>query len=373
MTNEQELLSSLDSILWQPSAEEKALAEALPTEFRIDVPHFVSERMHWSGPAYAQMHFKFYGRRVPSQAEIAADLGIVDWQFMNHESLEEDLLRFMAKRNFVPAIYFPAMKLRPHFEKAEEMGDFMYRNIEAISARDWNFVKALLVTQNAPVFLRIHFTTDDYPMPEEMAQRLDSVGHGVVAVGYNKFGFIINDSWDCERWGGSRGGKDMLLTYDELIGPNMLVNSTLDYMATFAPLRAMFRAPHQIPFPEKEIDLEVTVSTSGLRSIQGDHYALARLQGILRVHPNFSVVEPVCRTDGTLSPGETGTLRWRLNTGRLIGSFPVSAIVQASLNLPCRPWERNNRSDETVTICAEAKIRIDVKDPHWFAFYGKLE
>lgn len=373
MKSEKTILENLSSYLWQPNKEEEEIVNNLPEEFKIDVPYYVAEKMHWSGPACGQMFFEFHGRPVPSQEEIAEEMGIQTWKHMNHESLEEDFIRFMAKRNFVPGIYFPALKLRPHFEISEEMGDFMYKNAEDIAGYDWSFFKAMLVKDKSPVFIRIHFTTDDYNMSEEMAEILDNVGHGVMIVGYNTEGFIIHDPWNKDKWGGNKGGANTLLTYEQMMGPNLPVNSTKDFMLTLNPLKACFRIPNHIPFPEKDIEITLKVKNCGLNGIQGDYYKLKDIQGILRSERNLVISEGVSiASSSELLPGGETEISWKFNTGSKIGSVPLSAKIQATLELPCRPWERNNLKSETVTISTEAKIRIDVKNPEWFPLYGKL-
>lgn len=373
MKKDKEMLQKLDSFFPKKSKKEQQILAELPDSYELDTPYVVAEKMHWSGPACVQMLFGFHGRSAPSQEEISTDMDLSDWRYMNHETLEEDLIRFMAKRNFVPGIYYPALYLRPQFENAEEMGDFMYRNTETISAHDHKYFKALLVKDRSPVFMRIHFTTDDYNMPEEMAQRLDNVGHGVLIVGYNKDGFLVHDPWNNQIWDGKKGGKRILITYEELIGENMPVNSTLDMVATFIPLRAYFRVPYQIPFPNKIIEVPLIVKSGGMKGIQSTHYQLMNIQGVLRSDGDLNVKNEVSTAASkSLSPGEDTKIIWKVNTGSNIGSFQLSAKIQASLELPVRPWERNNRCNETVTISTEAKIRIDVKDPTWFPLYGKL-
>jgi len=369
-----DILKNLDSLLWKPNKDEKKFVENLPDEFYVEVPYYSAKKMHWSGPACAQMLFEYNNKPVPSQEEIANEMGIDTWLYMNHETLEEDFLRFMTKRNFVPGIYFPALKLRPHFKNGKDMGDFMYRNAEKITEKDFTFFKSLLVKENGPVFMRIHFTTDDYNMPEEMAEHVDGdVGHAVLLVGYNSKGFIVNDPWNNKRWGGKKGGENTFITYEELRGPNIPVNSTYDFMATYYPLRAIFRIAHQVPFPKTEIDLSLQVDSPGLVGIQGDYYTLKNIKGILRLHSDFSTKEPISYSKAKdLAPGDKTILTWKIKTGSHIRSFPVSALVQATISLPYRAWERNNRNNEEVTINAEANIRISVKNPEWYQYYGKL-
>jgi len=373
MKKDKEMLKKLDSLFPEKTREEQQIIKNLPDTYELNVPYSIAEKMYWSGPACAQMLFQFHGRPSPSQEEISFDMDLSEWKHMNHETLEEDFIRFMAKRNFVPGIYYPALYIRPHYENAEEMGDFVYRNIEEISSHDHEYFKAILVKEKSPVFIRIHFTTDDYNMPEEMACILDNVGHGVLIVGYNRDGFLVHDPWNKNKWGGNKGGESTLITYEELMGKNMPVNSTLDYMVSFLPLRAYFRVPYQIPFPRKDIEVPLIVKNGGMKGIQSTHYQLHNIKGILRTGGKLKAENMVSKANKeALAPGEETKIIWKINTGEDIGSFPLSAKVQASLELPVRPWERNNRCSEIVTISAEAQIRIDVKDPAWFPLYGKL-
>ena len=66
MTNRTKPDAQIEPYLPRLSNEEQAILERLPTSYSIQVPFFTQEKMHWSGPACAQMYLAFLNRSVPS-------------------------------------------------------------------------------------------------------------------------------------------------------------------------------------------------------------------------------------------------------------------------------------------------------------------
>ena len=118
---------------------------------------------------------------------------------MNHESFSEDADRFFAKLNFVPATYYPGAYILRHFDSGAEGGDSIMQNREKVSEIDFQFFKLLLIKTEGSVFYRIHFTTDEYPMDEELARRLDNAGHCLLMVGWTERGFLFHDPWNTKN------------------------------------------------------------------------------------------------------------------------------------------------------------------------------
>ena len=199
-------------------------AEQLPDTFLIDVPYFSQTDRHYCGAACIQMLQSYYGHPVLSQEHISYYAGWRNWRLINHESFSEDFDRFCARINLLPATYYPGAFILPEFATGPEGGDFILTNRERVSEIDFAFFKTLLLSINGPVFYRIHFTTDEYPMDEDMAQRLDNSGHCLLMVGWNKRGFLFHDPWDVALWGGKRGGPAVEIPYETLIRARPLVN-----------------------------------------------------------------------------------------------------------------------------------------------------
>ena len=364
-------LAKAKSMLPKLSKEEEAFISDLPKEFKIDCPYFMQEKMHYSGAACVQMLSAFHGDPVPNQEDVAHSAGWDNWRFANHESLSEDLVRHMARRNFVPAIYYPGRHILPNFDVGIDGVDFISGNRDVMAEIDFSYFKALLVNSRSPMFVRLHFNTTQYPMPEEMAQKLDHTGHGVLIVGYNEEGFIINDPWNRDEWGGTRGGKDTLITYFEMRHEGPAVNCCLDLIGSFTKPQAFIQVPPMAVYQERKLDLDLVIQSIGIPGIQSDIYCLENISVGLRVDDNLKSDSPLkIETSESLYPGKEVRIPISVTTGEKTGSFPIYARVQASLKIPAYKWEELGK-EELITITTDVATRIDVKDKEWLNRYGR--
>lgn len=364
-------LAKLQSMLPKLSAEEAAFIENLPSAFKIDCPNFVQEELHFSGAACVQMLCAFHGDAVPDQRDVASMAGWENWRFQNHESLSEDLVRHMARRNFIPAIYYPGRHVLPKFSVGTDGVDFISGNRDAMAEVDFSYFKALLVNSQAPLFIRVHFDTTMYPMPEEMAQRLDHTGHGVIIVGYDENGFIVNDPWNKAAWGGTRGGEESLITFHDLRHSSPAVNCCLDLVEQFSKPQAFFEVPHVAVFQNRDIDIDVVIQSIGISGIQSDIYALEDISVTLRFGDGLISRSPLrVKSADKLLPGTEVRLPIPITTGGRTGSFPIYARVQGTLNIPAYPWEEMGHT-ESITIFRDIATRIDIKDKEWLNRYGR--
>lgn len=365
-------LSKLRSMLPQLSKEEAEFLDNLPSSFKIDCPHFVQEKMHYSGAACVQMICAFHGDPIPNQADVAFTAGLDNWKFQNHESLSEDLVRHMARRNYIPAIYYPGRHVLPKFPVGTDGVDFISGNRDSMAEVDFTYFKALLVNSQAPLFIRVHFDTTMYPMPEEMAQRLDHTGHGVVIVGYNENGFIINDPWNKNEWGGTRGGQDSFISYHELRHVGPAVNCCLDLVEQFTKPQAFFEVPHVAVYQNRDMEIDVVVQSIGIKGIQSDIYALEDVSVTLRFGEGLICRSPMrIQASEKLLPGTEVRIPVAITTGDRTGSYPIYARVQGTLNIPAYPWEEMGRK-ESITIFRDIATRIDIKDKEWLNRYGRF-
>ena len=165
MAHDPELLQQFRSCLPSLSSEEQTCIDELVDEFYIDVPYFKQEKTHWSGAAVAQMLHAFHDGKDVSQSAIADEVGLDDWKSVNHETLKEDFARYMAKRNYVPSVYYPGRYVLPHFSTGVEGADFIAANYEMINDFGFTYFRALMVATDSPVMVRLHFHTGMYPMP----------------------------------------------------------------------------------------------------------------------------------------------------------------------------------------------------------------
>lgn len=350
--------------------EEVALLENLPEEFNLQVEYTSQQKMWWSGAAVAQMLHKFHkGIDVP-QDVIAHEQGLEDWRGLNHESLKEDFARHMARHNFLPAVYYPGRYVLPRFKSGVAGADFIATNYEMVNDVGFRYFRALMVATKSPVMIRVHFHTGIYPMPEEMAQVIDTSGHALLLIGFNRDGFIVHDPWDKDAWGGTGGGAAQFLSYEELAS-RPSVNCCLGMVTSFMPFKADFDYPRSAIHQDRDIDLVLRLNLPGVRGITSDVYALSNVSAKLTVGG-----ELVTKTEREVSEvrrlvaGDYTELRWKVNTGSKTGSYPVEAIVRASLQLPAFGWE-SNALTEVITLTAKAQRRLDVKDLAWLNAYGR--
>lgn len=157
--------------------------KGVPEEYLLDVPFERQEQVHYSGAACARMVLKYLDRIPPSQDEIMVALGAQDYRGLKHESFEVSLSEVAAQfARILPAHFSPAIHIAPKMQSGIVATDFIRSTpqVRYISDHADYIFKRLIVSRKAPIIVRIHFTTDLYPMDEEVARYLDVTGHALV-------------------------------------------------------------------------------------------------------------------------------------------------------------------------------------------------
>lgn len=189
----------------RPSKEDVVLFDSLPEAFCLDVPYIAQESIHGSGTACLRMLAAFQGLDPAKGLELTKEAE-ADWKSFNHETLAEDFARAMLRVGLLPYEYYPGRFVLPAFEEGYLGADFIAMNFGEISKIDQLLMKSAIFGSRTPIFARVHFDTDEYAMPDEVATVLDTSGHGVVLCGWNEEGFLVHDPWPRERFGGYGGG-----------------------------------------------------------------------------------------------------------------------------------------------------------------------
>jgi hypothetical protein len=345
----------------------------LPSEFMLDVPYYSQSQQHYSGAACIQMVSAFHGRPHKSQDDIMADLGVKDFRDIKHESFEVLLSDFLARNTkLLPAHYSPAIHIAPKMGDGVAATDFIrgYPQTIYIAEHDFYVFKRILTVRQAPLVARIHFTTEKYPMTEDIAQYLDITGHCLLITEYNGDGFFVHDPWDKAKFGGARGGPNCLISYAEIRDVAPLVNCSKDDIGFADQLGVYFEHLPKAVFPNRDIDGRLVLYWPGIEGVAAKRWYIkevaARFYGAGAIKFQSSTVS---MDDFELRPGQTRYVPYTLNTGDRLGSFQVSVEIKARLICPTFAWVIGHQSVDEV-IDAQASYRISVQDIDWFRKYA---
>jgi hypothetical protein len=361
MSTNPNIVKQIRGFLPPLTGDEENFIANLPSTFQLEVPYIKQEQKHWSGAACLQMLLQFYGFPLIPQEEIVRDAGWSDWHNFGHSTFKEKLLDYAIKQGFLVSQYYPALYVASALRDGYAATDFIRSNTVNFCSVDFEYFKALLVSRNAPSYVRLHFTKDDYPMDEPMIEKLDMSGHCVLLVGYDSEGFIYHDPWNSDLWGGKGGGAYIHKPYKELIDPAKHVNYSLDFIGNVDCLQAKFLGVKESVYAEKEITITVECSWSGLTGVCGDWYALTELSAQLSVGRTFTCTESRQQKAeiSKLVPGQSVSFSWKVNVGKEEGSFPVDVEVAGSITTPVIPWE-DHGNGVTSKVAAKAHSRVCV-------------
>lgn len=372
MNSQESIRNKALEMLPKLSKEESHILDNLPPHFKIDAPFFKQTEKHLCGAACVQMLQAFYGDAVTDQRSIANIANWNNWKYFNHESFAEDFDRVMARLNFLPSRYYPGAFVLPRYKTGAEGADFIVENREIFADLDFSFFKALLIKLKSPLLCRIHFVTEEYPMPEDMVEKIDNSGHCLLMVGYDENGFIFHDPWDKSQWGGIRGGEYTNISYHFLTNIRPLVNCCKEQTEPFTKIESWFEIPRKAVMQGRVIDLVLNVRWPGLEGILSKSAPASDLSAFLRVPSKISCLNsPLSKAkSSTFNVGSTHQFAWSIDLGQNTGSYEIDASISCSLDIPAYGWEQHAKK-EIITIHSRAITRLDVKSEEWFNKYGR--
>lgn len=367
--DQEEIEIKIRSMLPEITPEMKNLVQNLPEDYMLEVPFVYQEQHHWSGAAVVKMVTEYFGVDTGTQEDIVKDAGWEDWRKFNHSTFKEKMSEYFLNKNFVTSEYYPSKYVASKMENGIIATDFIRSNIETFTKIDFEYFKAFLVSREAPLIARLHFTKYQYPMDERLIQRLDYSGHCVLIVGYNKDGFIIHDPWNKDLWGGERGGSYSLVTYKSLkLMP--FVNYSLDCCIAVDKLKVYFEEVKESVHSGKEIKLSLVCEWPGISDLD-DWHKLSPVKAELHLNPAFSQVSNAIQVSREeLLPGKKIFFEWYINVGDQEGSYPVDVDVSGRINAPKIPWEQSSE-EINAPISAHAHKRICVFEKNFLMNLGK--
>jgi hypothetical protein len=362
----------IDELLPSLSPVEAELVATLPSEFYVaSVPYVEQEKEHWSGAAVAQMLSLYHGQSSADQLELAAKAG---WELpsqLGHESFSENLMHLLlTEHSLLSAQYYPAGHIGPKIDDGIESTDFIRTNLPLLAPIDFTFFKAVLFSRNAPAVIRVHFSTQQYPMSEEVARKLDISGHCMLLIGWDKEGFILHDPWPATTAIRGRGGSDVHIPYRELIDKFPVVNCSADMIMAVDRFEAFLPPTRVALYPEREVEMDVVVKWPGIRSISLDR---CRVEGIETeitsaggLHLSNSLLS---FEEATLRPGEQLRLTTTVNTGPDEGSFGVVANTRGTAAIEEFSWVPGSKQLK-FQIETSFENRLCVMNRKFFGNYG---
>lgn len=345
----------------------------IPESFMLDVPYIKQEERHYSGAACVQMVCEFHSKKSPSQDEIMGDLNAQDFRSLKHESFEVLLSDLLVRRaGLLPSHYSPAIHIAPKMGDGIAATDFIRGYPQAIYIRNHDFYvfKRLLTTRNSPLIGRIHFTTDLYPMDDEIAQHLDVTGHAMVFVGYNNEGFIVHDPWDPNKFGGKRGGAERIIPYAELRDITPLVNCSYDDMESADRLGIYFEHLPEAVYPGRDITGRIALYWPGIEGVSAKRWVINEVSALLTTTSKIKFhASSLDLFNFDLRSGQTKFIPFTINAGDKLGSFQIKVDIKARVTCPTFPWVVNHKPvDEFIN--ESATYRVSVQEFDWFQKYA---
>ncbi|MBX2960434.1 MAG: C39 family peptidase [Flavobacteriales bacterium] len=370
--SENQIKNKIISMLPALSDSELDFISKLPQKFILDVPFLEQDEKFWCGAAVVQMTQLFYGQKPKSQKEIVKEAHWEDWKKFDHSTFREKLGRYFLKQGMLFSQYYPAGHIAPKMKDGLVATDFIRKNVDFITPIDFNFFKALIVNRKAPIIVRLHFTQDDYDMPEELIQRMDMCGHCVLVVGYDENGFIVHDPWQKKKWGGNLGGAYTNISYERLNIELPTVDATLDFCGVPDLLKVHIPPIKEAVYQGKEISVNVILEWPGIEGILSDWYSIEELNVELVLNNKFSTKEDLIKKiDKKMIPGQSVEVKWLVNVGKEEGSFPIKANSKGTVHSPSIPWELHTE-DIKAKIESSKNTRICVFSKEFLLRFGRV-
>lgn len=365
----------VDELLPGLSRTEAELVASLPDQFHLaNVPYVEQEKPHWSGAAVAQMLALHHGQPPLEQIELAAKAG---WELpaqLGHESFSENLMHvLLTEHSLLSAQYYPAGHIAPKIGDGIQSTDFIRTNLPLLASVDFVFFKAVVFARKAPAVVRIHFSTQQYPMPDEIAQKLDIAGNCMLLVGWDKEGFILHDPWPKSGAMRGRGGADVHITYTELVEKFPIVNCSADMVMAVDQFEAFLPPTRVALYPGRDVEMDVVVRWPGMRSISLDRCFVKDIETELNSMGSLIPSNASVAFDGAvLRPGEEMRLTTLVNTGDSEGSFGIEARTRAVTVINKFPWVPDSKQLR-FPISTSFENRLCVMSKDFFGSYGTTE
>lgn len=315
-----------------------------------------------------------YGVSIGTQTAIATAAGWSTWSSYTHKTYKEMFSRYLVDIGLWTAQYYPMSFVATKMGSGIEATKFIRANAEYFSAFDFNLFKAMVLKRRAPVKLRVHFTTREYPMTSAMAEKIDMTGHCVLLVGWNELGFVVHDPWDRAAWGGTRGGAYLTIPYDELKYSLSFVNYTLEEAEPIEPpdrIKAIvYKAPEVVTYGST-ITVEAEWSWPGIKNYSLKGICVRDISVTLAVGGGATIVgsPTIILPAGTkLIPGGNVRARWSVIVPTTTGSYHSDVTFEGTFVYPAIPWE--SLTEKTAPVSQVAMNRFCVFDPTYLASAG---
>jgi hypothetical protein len=346
----------------------------LPMSFIIDVPFVKQESIHGCGAACARMLLKFFNKKDIAEKAILKDINCLEYNNVDHETYEEIISQWLlTNAGILSGFYSPASHINPIIKDGIIATDFIRTNYHTISKHDNLIFKNLLLETKTPQFIRLHFTTDQYPMKQEIARFMDVSGHSVLLVGYDEYGFIFNDPWDKEKNGGTRGGKNIHISYEELDkGRSIMVNCSLQQTDVPSLIDAYFEHLPLATHRNRNVELELVIKWSGIKEIHCKRWHIDEAKIKIKSFGTLKFNKIEFNHKINLIPGDEARITIPMNTGNELGSSEIELDINLIVLSPKFPWVKNDKPSKDI-IPINVKYRVSVQSDEFFKLYGMLE
>lgn len=357
--------------------EDQRIIDQLPSAFVLpNVPYVVQEQQHFSASAVVQMLGLIYNLTVGTQTAIASAGGWSNWSTYTHSTYKEMFSRYMVDLGLWTAQYYPMSFVATKMGSGLEATKFIRANAEYFSTFDFNIFKAMLLKRRAPVKLRVHFSTNEYPMSSAMAEKIDMAGHCVLLVGWNDLGFVVHDPWNRSTWGGTRGGAYITIPYAELKYSLSFVNYSLEEADPIEPgdnIKAIvYKTPDVVTYGST-ITVEAEWNWPGIKNYSLKGIRVRDISATLTVGGGATIVGSptiVLPASNVLVPGGYVRAKWSVIVPSTTGSYHSDVTFEGTFVYPAIPWE--SLPEKTAAVSRVAMNRFCVFDPAYLATAGVM-
>lgn len=355
-------------------ADQRMINE-LPTSYVIpNVPYVVQQQQHYSASAVVQMIGQLLGVSVGTQSAIATAAGWDVPSAYTHATYKEVFSRYLVDIGIWSASYYPMSFVATAMGNGTDATAFIRGNSEVFSQFDFALFKLMLYKCKSPCKIRLHFTTDQYPMSAGLIEKIDMTGHCVLLVGWNEQGFVVHDPWDKAAWGGTRGGAYITIPYEELIHSLSVVNYTLEEAEPIRPPDAVlvYKSPSVCTYGAT-VTIEAEWRWRGVKNFNLKGIRVRNISATLSVGGGASIIGPptiVLPLTSLLLPGGYVRAKWSVVMPGTTGSYHSDVTFNGTRVFPAIPWE--GFSDKTAAVSEVGRNRFQVFDPAYLSLAGVM-